>query len=107
MRIKKNDLVEILAGRDKGRQGKVLEIIAGTERVRVEGVNTIKRHVKAGRDPKAPQGGIIEASAPLHISNVRLICAHCGKPTVAKMRTRDDGKRLRYCPKCNEALDKD
>ena len=107
MRIKKNDLVKILAGRDKGRQGKVLEILPGGEKVRVEGVNTVKRHVKAGRDPKAPQGGIIEAAAPLHISNVQLVCGHCSKLTVAKMRTRDDGKRVRFCPKCKEPLDKE
>ncbi len=107
MRIRKNDTVIVLTGRDKGRQGKVLEILDNRQRVRIEGVNQIKRHVKAGRDPKAPQGGIIEASAPIHISNVRLVCSHCSQPTVAKVRKLEDGKQRRYCPKCNESVDKD
>jgi large subunit ribosomal protein L24 len=107
MRIKKNDMVLVLAGRDKGRRGKVLELLASKDRVRVEGINVVKRHVKAGRDPKAPQGGIIEAPAPIHISNVRLVCGHCNKSTTAKVRQNEGGKRLRFCVNCNESMDKE
>lgn len=107
MRIRKNDIVQIRSGRDKGSQGKVMELLDGRRRIRVEGVNVVKRHVKAGGDPKAPQGGIIELAAPIDISNVRLVCSHCNQPTKAKMREIEDGKRRRYCPKCNESFDKD
>ncbi len=107
MRIKKNDMVVVLTGRDKSRQGKVLEILDNRQRVRVENINQVKRHVKAGRDPKTPQGGIIEASAPIHISNVRLVCNHCSQPTVAKVRRLENGTQQRYCPKCNETVDKE
>ncbi len=107
MRIKKDDLVLVLTGRDKGRQGKILEVLDGKRRVIVEGVNVVKRHVKAGQDQKAPQGGIIETSAPINISNVKLVCANCNKPTVAKIRRLEDGTKRRYCPKCNESVDRD
>jgi large subunit ribosomal protein L24 len=105
MRIKKDDKVVILTGRDRGRQGKVLELVDDRQRVRVEGINMVKRHVKAGSDPSAPQGGIIESAALIHISNVRLFCNHCSKPTVAKVRKLESGKLRRYCPKCNESVD--
>ena len=106
MRIKKNDTVLVLTGRDKNRRGKILEILGNREKVRVEGINTVKRHVRAGSDPTAPQGGIIEVSAPIHVSNLKLVCGHCSQPTKAKMRTLEDGKKVRYCYKCNESLDK-
>ena len=106
MRIKKNDTVVVLNGRDRGRQGKVMEFTSDGQRLRVEGVNMIKRHVKAGRDPKAPQGGIIEAPAPIHLSNVKLVCSHCGEKIKARMKSMDSGKRQRVCPACNESVDK-
>jgi large subunit ribosomal protein L24 len=106
MRIKKNDTVLVLTGRDKNRRGKVLEIDAGQERVRVEGINMVKRHVRAGSDPTAPQGGIIEVAAPIHVSNLKLVCGHCSQPTKAKIRNLEDGKKVRFCYKCNESLDK-
>ena len=106
MSIKKNDMVVVLTGRDKGRRGKVLDIVDGRERLIVEGINTIKRHVKAGQDPKAPQGGIIDAAGSIHISNVKLVCGHCSQPIKAGMRKLEDGKKVRFCKKCNESLDK-
>ncbi len=105
MGIKKNDMVLVLTGKDRNRRGKVLEIIRDKQRVVVEGVNTVKRHVKAGRDQKAPQGGIIEVSAPIHISNVRLICSKCNQPTTTGLR-KQEGKKVRFCRKCNETMDK-
>jgi large subunit ribosomal protein L24 len=107
MRIKKNDTVMILTGRDKKKRGRVLEFMNDRQRLLVEGVNMVKRHVKAGRDPKAPRGGIIEVAASVHISNVKLICSKCGKPTSASIRKLDDGKKIRFCKNCNESLDKE
>ncbi|MBN2495154.1 MAG: 50S ribosomal protein L24 [Deltaproteobacteria bacterium] len=106
MHIKKNDLVVVLSGRDKGRRGKVLEVQTGRSRVIVEGVNMVKRHVRAGSDPKAPQGGIIEVAAPIHISNVRIVCKHCNQPTNLSTKRMEDGKKTRICKKCKESIDK-
>jgi large subunit ribosomal protein L24 len=105
MRIRKNDTVLVLAGKDRNRRGKVLEISRDKQRVVVEGVNKVKRHVKAGRDQKAPQGGIIEVSASIHISNVRLVCSKCNQPTVIGLR-KLEGNKVRFCKKCNESIDK-
>ena len=105
MRIKKNDNVIVLCGRDKGRQGKILGL-KGKDKVLVEGVNMVKRHVKAGQDSTAPQGGIIEVAAPVHVSNVKLFCSKCNEPTIMKIRKLEDGKKVRACKKCNESLDK-
>ncbi|NMB76815.1 MAG: 50S ribosomal protein L24 [Myxococcales bacterium] len=106
MRIRKNDTVVVLSGKDRGRRGRVLEFLDGRQRMRVEGVNQVKRHVKAGRDPKAPRGGIIDVSAPIHVSNVRVVCSKCSQPTDLGMKTLEDGKRVRFCRKCNEVVDK-
>jgi len=106
MRIKKNDLVVIRTGRDKNRRGKVLSLPDKRKRIVVEGINQVKRHVKAGQDPKAPQGGIIEVAAPIHISNVQLVCSKCNQPTTTGVRKLEDGSKRRFCKKCNEGLDK-
>jgi large subunit ribosomal protein L24 len=106
MRIRKNDTVVVLTGKDRGRRGRVLEFEDGRERVRVEGLNMVKRHVKAGRDPKAPRGGIIDVAAPIHISNLQIVCAKCNKPSAVGMRSLEDGKRVRFCKLCKESLDK-
>jgi len=105
MRIKKNDTVVVLTGKDRNRRGKVLDIIRARQRLMVEGVNVVKRHVKAGSDQKAPQGGIIEVSAPIHVSNVRLVCSQCNQPTTIGFRVQE-GKKVRFCKKCNESIDK-
>jgi large subunit ribosomal protein L24 len=105
MKIKKNDTVLVLTGKDRNRRGKVLDIIRAKQRLMVEGVNVVKRHVKAGRDQKAPQGGIIEVSAPIHVSNVKLVCNKCNQPTTTGLRELE-GKKVRFCRKCNESIDK-
>ena len=106
MRIKKNDTVVVLSGRDKNRRGKVLEVLHKRHRIVVEGINMVKRHVKAGRDQKAPQGGIIEVAASIDISNVKPVCSKCNQPTTIGLRVLEDGEKRRYCKKCNEGLDK-
>ncbi len=106
MRVKKNDTVIVLTGGDKGRRGKVLEVTDNGQRLVVEGIKQVKRHVKAGRDPKAPQGGIIEVSSPIQISNVRVICSKCDKPTRLRVRRLESGKKVRFCSICKESVDK-
>lgn len=102
LNVKKGDTVLVLSGKDKGKQGKILQAMPAKDKVVVEGVNKIKRHTKPSQ--KAPNGGIIEKEAPLFASNVMVVCPACSKATrVAKKEI--DGKMVRVCKKCGEALD--
>jgi large subunit ribosomal protein L24 len=101
--IKKDDKVKVLTGKDAGKIGKVLKVINKKNRVLVENVNTVKRHVRPSA--KNRQGGIVESEAPLHWSNVMLVCNKCITPTRVKMQVLDDGKKVRVCKKCNEIID--
>ncbi len=101
--IKKNDKVKIIAGKDNGKIGKVLKVIRKKNRVLVENINIVKRHTKP--TPQNSQGGIIESEAPIHWSNVMLMCNKCIKPARIKMQRLDDGKKVRVCRKCNEIID--
>ncbi|MEN3038196.1 MAG: 50S ribosomal protein L24 [Candidatus Kryptonium sp.] len=104
MNIKKNDIVQVIAGNYKGKVGKVLKVFREKERVLVEGVNIVKKHVR--KSPRYPQGGIIEMEAPIHVSNVMLVCPKCGKATRVghTILVSADGKRskMRVCKKCGE-----
>src|SRR5262245_9163278 len=100
-KIKKGDLVEVIAGKDKGKQGKVLELLVDKMRVRVEGVNRVKRHTKASQ--KNPQGGIIEKEAPVHYSNVLLVDSKTGKGGRVKIVLKGD-KRSRVFKKSGTEL---
>lgn len=103
-KIRKDDKVVILTGKDKGKVGKVVKIHYKKDRVLVEGVNKVKRHTKA--NPYSQQaGGIVEKESPLHISNVALMCDSCAKSTRVGFKTTDDGKKVRVCRKCNEIID--
>jgi large subunit ribosomal protein L24 len=104
MRVAKDDTVKIIAGNDKGKTGKVLKVYPGKERIIVEGVNFIKRHTKA-RSRMEP-GGIIEKEAPIHVSNVLVMCPRCGRGVRPKRITLAEGKRARVCSKCNEIIGK-
>ena len=104
-KVKKKDKVLILAGKDKGKTGIVLDVDLKKERVLVEGVNFIKKHVRPNPS-LGIQGGIEEREAPLHISNVMVICPECGKPARVGRRILKDGKKVRYCKKCNGQIDK-
>lgn len=101
--VKKDDKVKIIAGKDRGKIGKVLKVLKKKDRVLVENINIIKRHTKAGAQNR--QGGIIESEAPIHYSNVMLMCNKCVNPIRIKMKSLDDGKKVRVCGKCNEILD--
>ncbi len=103
VRIKKGDSVKVISGRAKGRQGKVLSIDRLRQRVVVEKVNMIKRHMKPSRTSK---GGIVEKEGAIHLSNVMLLCPECGKPTRVAIRQLDDGQRLRMCKQCEEIIEK-
>jgi large subunit ribosomal protein L24 len=103
MKIRKDDIVVITAGKDSGKKGKVRRAWPDEERVIVEGANMIKRHSRARR--AARQAGIIELEAPIHVSNVMLVCSKCGKPTRVGFRFLADGKRVRVCKSCQEVID--
>jgi large subunit ribosomal protein L24 len=103
-RIKKNDKVKIIAGKEKGKIGKVLKVIRKSRRLIVENANMVKRHTRAGGPSR--QGGIIEKESPLDFSNVMLICDKCMQNIRIKMKELEDGKKVRVCRKCGEILDK-
>ncbi len=102
--IKRNDTVEVIAGKEKGKRGKVLIVLPAKQRVIVERVNFIKRHQRPTQ--KVRQGGIIEREGSLHVSNVMLVCGKCNKATRIAVQTLADGRRVRACKKCNEIVDK-
>lgn len=102
-RIKKGDTVEVIQGKEAGKRGKVLRVLPDDERVVVERVNFIKRHVRPSK--KVPQGGVIEREASMHISNVMLVCPSCNKAVRTGIRFEGDEK-VRYCKKCNVSVDK-
>ncbi len=103
-KVKVNDKVKVITGKDKGKIGKVLRLLKDKKKIVVEGINMIKRHSKP-TSAKNSQGGIIEKEAPFDISNVMLVCNSCVKPTRVKMHILEDGKRVRKCQKCNEFID--
>lgn len=98
MRIRKDDTVEVIAGADKGTRGRVIRVDRGSDRVVVEGVNRVYKHVRRSR--KTPQGGKLSKEAPLSVSNVLLVCTSCGKATRIGVRFAADGSKERFCKKC-------
>jgi large subunit ribosomal protein L24 len=102
--IRKNDTVMVIAGREKGKRGKVLFVLPARERVIIEHVNMVKRHQRPTQ--KLRQGGIIEREAPLHVSNVMLVCNKCDKATRVGRRVLADDRRARVCRKCGDIVDK-
>lgn len=102
MKVVKNDMVLVVSGNYKGKKGKVLKVYPKEQRVIVEGVNFIKRHTK--RSQKNPQGGIVEKEAPIHASNLMVICNKCNEPARIGRHMLEDGKRVRVCRSCGEML---
>jgi large subunit ribosomal protein L24 len=103
--VRKNDTVIVIAGRDRGKRGRVLRVVPDKGRVIVEGVNFIKRHTRANPQ-KNIKGGIVERESPLSASNVQLVCPECSKPTRVGRQALEDGRRVRVCVKCKGVVDK-
>jgi large subunit ribosomal protein L24 len=101
--FKKDDKVKIVSGKDKGKIGKVLSITKKNNRIVVENINMVKKHARPSSTHR--QGGIIEKEAPIHWSNVMLLCSKCVQPVRIKMDRLEDGKKIRVCRKCNEIMD--
>ncbi len=102
-KIRKDDEVVVLTGRDKGKRGSVLRVITKTDRVLVEGVNVARRHVKPTQAD--PRGGIVEREAPIHISNVALIDPDTDRPTRVGYKTLEDGRKVRVAVRSGEVID--
>jgi large subunit ribosomal protein L24 len=102
MRLKKGDMVRVMAGKEKGKTGKVLKIIADKNKAVVEKLNFVKRHQKPDAKGK---GGIVEKEGPMHISNVMFLCTKCETGVRVGHKVLEDGKKVRICSKCREILD--
>ena len=105
MHLKKNDVVVVIAGKDKGKTGKVLKLFPETNRVIVERINFVKQFVKADRS-KNVQGGVMEKEAPIHASNLMLLCSDCGQGRRVRIRRHDDGSVSRVCAQCDSLIEK-
>jgi large subunit ribosomal protein L24 len=103
--LKKNDLVIVIRGKDKGKQGKVLKLLPETNRIIVERINFVKHFVKADRS-RNQQGGVMEKEAPIAVSNVMLYCAECGQGVRARTRRLEDGSKIRLCQRCENLIEK-
>ena len=101
--VRKGDTVVVIAGKDRGKSGKVLQVSRENFRVRVEKINIIKRHTKPNQQNR--QGGILEKEASIHLSNILLYCASCQKPARAGSKTMADGSRSRICKKCGQPIE--
>jgi large subunit ribosomal protein L24 len=104
IKVKKNDKVRIVHGKDNGKTGKVLFVNTKNSTVIVEGLNLVKKTRRP--DQQNQKGGIIDIEAPVHISNVKVICPKCGVAMRVKKRELADGRNVRICGKCSEILDK-
>lgn len=102
--VRRGDKVLVLSGKDRGKKGKVISTVPATGRVKVEGINIIKKHAKPTK--RVPQGGIREMEAEFAASRVMVICPACSKPSRLGKKEMPDGRRVRICKKCGEPLDK-
>jgi large subunit ribosomal protein L24 len=103
VRLKKNDLVEVITGKERGKTGKILKVVPEKNQVLVEKVNMIKRHTRPS--PTSGQGGIVEKEAALNVSKVKLICPKCATATRFRLTVTGEGKKSRVCLKCKELID--
>ena len=105
-KIKKNDTVMVITGRDRGKTGKVLRVLPERGRVVIERLNIVKRHSKQSRGAQSP-GGIVEKEAPINISNVMIFCDRCNAPVRVGIKAGADGVKSRVCRRCGEAIGND
>ena len=103
MKIRKNDNILVITGKDRGKTGKVRFAYPKKERVMVEGINFVKKHSRA--KGAARQAGIIQLEVPINVSNVMLLCNKCNHPTRVGFRFLEDGRKVRVCRRCSEVID--
>ena len=103
LRIRQNDTVEVISGRDRGKRAKVQRVLPGKDRLMVEGVNMVKRHQRASATVR--QAGIITKEAPLHVSNTKLVCTQCNKAVRVGFQFLEDGRKIRFCRSCKQMID--
>ena len=101
-KIKKGDTVKVIAGKDKGMEGKVITAMPNEGKVIVEGVAIVSKHQKARR--QGQESGILKMEAPIDASNVMRVCSKCGKAARTGIKILEDGSKVRYCKKCNETF---
>ena len=104
MNIKKGDTVRVLSGKDKGKEGQVVRSLPSKQRVVVEKVNMVKKAMRPTQ--QNPQGGIMSVEAPIHVSNVMVVCPECKQPTRVSHRVNEAGKKVSVCKKCGKDIDK-
>ena len=105
MHVHREDTVLVLTGKDQGKKGRVIRLFPKAEKALVEKINMVKRHTRPNQ--QLPQGGIMEKEAPIHISNLQIVCAKCGKATRVAHKVLVGGQKARICKKCGEILDKE
>jgi len=105
MAIKKNDTVVVIAGKDKGKSGKVLKVLPEKNRVIVEKLNFSKEFIRRDQS-KNIQGGIMDKEAPIHVSNVKIFCSECGQGVRIRTKKLEDGSKIRVCSKCDITIEK-
>ncbi len=105
MHVHREDTVVILTGKDRGKKGRVIRLFPKIEKALVEKINMVKRHTRPTQ--QLPQGGILEKEAPVHLSNLQVICGKCGKATRIAHKVLTSGTKTRVCKKCGEILDKE
>jgi large subunit ribosomal protein L24 len=103
MRLKREDTVQVIAGKDKGKRGKVQQLFPKQDKIMVEGANIIKRHVRPR--PQIRQAGIVQREAPFPTSKVMLVCTHCDRAVRVGHKFLEDGKKARVCRSCKEVID--
>jgi large subunit ribosomal protein L24 len=102
LRLKKNDTVQVMAGEFSGKTGRIIKVFPDKGRALVEGLNIVKRHTKPNR--KNQQGGIVQKEAPIHLSNLLLVCPKTGKPTRTGVSVLEGGRRVRFSKKAKETI---
>lgn len=102
LKIRKGDTIQVVKGKDAGKKGKVLQLLHENARALVEGVNLVKKHKRATRQDQ--KGGIVSIEAPLSISNIMLLCKHCGRPARVGFKKLNDGIKSRFCKACKEVI---
>ena len=102
LKIKRNDTVKVISGKDKGKQGKVLKVFYGSNRAIVERINLVKKHLRRRREDQ--QSGIVSLESPIALSNLMIVCKHCNKPARVGFTKLKDGTKSRLCKNCKEII---